>query len=62
MASGVYGKVDMSTATTWTEVVAAPASGVKVVTISVANRNSSAVNISLALRDAAAKSAEASGL
>ena len=59
MASGVYGKVDMSTATTWTEVVAAPATGVKVVTVSVANRTSSAVNISLALRDAAANVTDA---
>ena len=53
MASGVYGKVDLSSATTWTEVVAAPASGIKVVTISVANRTAAAINVSLALRDGA---------
>ena len=52
MASGVYGKQDV-TASTWTEVVAAPASGIKVVTLSVANRTGSAINISVALRDAA---------
>ena len=53
MASGVYGKVDMSSATTWTEIVAAPATGVKVVTVSVANRTAAAINVSLALRDTA---------
>ena len=52
MASGVYGKQDVA-ATTWPEIVAAPASGIKVVTLSVANRTGSAVNISVALRDAA---------
>ncbi len=53
MASGVYGKVDVASATTWTEVVAPPASGIKVVTISIANRTAAAIQIKVALRDAA---------
>ena len=61
MASGVYGKQDV-TASTWTEVVAAPASGIKVVTLSVANRTGSAINISVALRDAAANVTDADHL
>ena len=47
---------------TWTEVVAAPASGIKVVTLSVANRTGSAINISVALRDAAANVTDADHL
>tara|TARA_B100001250_G_scaffold413677_1_gene448599 strand:+ start:615 stop:932 length:318 start_codon:yes stop_codon:yes gene_type:complete len=62
MASGVYGKVDVSSATTWTEVVAAPASGIKVVTLSVANRTGAAVTVSVALRDAAANVTDADHL
>ena len=61
MASGVYGKQDVA-ATTWTEIVAAPASGIKVVTLSVANRTGSAINISVALRDAAANVTDADHL
>ena len=53
MASGVYGKVDLSSATTWTEVVAAPASGVKVVTINISNRTAAPITARIALRDAA---------
>ena len=52
MASGVYGKVDVSTANTWTEVVAASA-GTKVVTLNVANRQAAATTVRVALRDAA---------
>ena len=62
MASGVFGKVDVSSATTWTEVVAAPASGIKVVTLNVANRTGDAVNVSVALRDAAANVTDADHL
>jgi len=40
MASGVYGKADLA-ATTWTEIVAAPTSGVKVASVSICNRSSS---------------------
>ena len=61
MASGVYGKTDVA-ATTWTEVVAAPASGIKVVTLSVANRTGSAIAISVALRDAAGNVTDADHL
>ena len=61
MASGVYGKQDV-TASTWTEVVAAPTSGIKVVTLSVANRTGSAINISVALRDAAGNVTDADHL
>lgn len=59
MASGVFGKVDISSATTWTEVVAAPASGIKVVTLNVANRTAAEVLVSVALRDAAANVTDA---
>ena len=51
MASGVYGKVDVSSASTWTEVVAASA-GTKVATITIANRQSTATTVRVALRDA----------
>ena len=51
MASGVYGKVDVSSASTWTEVVAASA-GTKVATINVVNRQASATTVRIALRDA----------
>ena len=51
MASGVYGKVDVSSANTWTEIVAAT-SGVKVVTLNVVNRQSAATTVRVALRDA----------
>ena len=61
MASGVYGKIDV-TASTWTEVVAAPATPIQVVTLSVANRTGSAINISVALRDAAANVTDADHL
>lgn len=52
MASGVYGKVDVSSATTWTEVVAASA-GTKVATLNVVNRQAAATTVRIALRDAA---------
>ena len=51
MASGVYGKVDVSSASTWTEVVAASA-GTKVATITIANRQAAATSVRIALRDA----------
>ena len=51
MASGVQGKVDVSSANTWTQIVAATA-GVKVVTLNVVNRQSSATTVRVALRDA----------
>ena len=51
MASGVYGKVDVSSSSTWTEVVAASA-GTKVVTLNVANRQAAATTVRVALRDA----------
>lgn len=53
MASGIFGKVDLSSATTWTEIVAAPGSGVKVATLNVANRTASPVTVRVAVRDAA---------
>jgi len=52
MASGVYGKVDVSSASTWTQVVAA-SSTVKVVTLNIVNRQSTATTVRVALRDAA---------
>ena len=52
MASGLYGKVDVSSASTWTEVVAASA-GTKVATITIANRQAAATTVRVALRDAA---------
>tara|TARA_Y100000991_G_C21943967_1_gene336631 strand:- start:551 stop:862 length:312 start_codon:yes stop_codon:yes gene_type:complete len=52
MASGVYGKVDVSSAGTWTEVVAASA-GTKVATLNVVNRQGAATTVRVALRDAA---------
>ena len=51
MASGVYGKVDVSSASTWTEVVAASA-GTKVATINVVNRQAADTTVRIALRDA----------
>ena len=51
MASGVYGKVDVSSASTWTEVVAASA-GTKVATLNVVNRQTLATTVRIALRDA----------
>ena len=50
MASGVYGKVDVSSASTWTEVVAASA-GTKVATLNVVNRQTAATTVRGALRD-----------
>ena len=52
MASGVQGKVDVSSANTWTQVVAA-SSTVKVVTLNVVNRQSTSTTVRVALRDAA---------
>lgn len=49
MASGVYGKVDVAAASTWETVVAPPASGVKVTTLNVCNRNGSDVLVRIAL-------------
>ena len=51
MASGVYGKVDVSSANTWTEVVAASA-GIKVATITIVNRQATDTTVRVALRDA----------
>ena len=51
MASGVYGKVDVSSASTWTEVVAASA-GTKVATLNIVNRQGTATTVRVALRDA----------
>jgi len=51
MASGVYGKVDVSSASTWTEVVAASA-GTKVATLNIVNRQAAATTVRVALRDA----------
>ena len=48
MASGVYGKSDL-TAATWTEIVAPPASGVKVTTLNVVNRTDANRKIRVAL-------------
>jgi len=52
MASGVYGKVDVSSASTWTEIVAASA-GTKVATLNVVNRQGAATTVRVALRDTA---------
>ncbi len=48
MASGVYGKSDL-TATTWTEIVAPPVSGVKVTTLNVVNRSDANRKVRVAL-------------
>tara|TARA_B100000945_G_C20089567_1_gene460624 strand:+ start:292 stop:606 length:315 start_codon:yes stop_codon:yes gene_type:complete len=49
MASGVYGKVNVS-ATTWTEVVAPPTAGnTKVTTLNVCNRGAGSVTVQIAL-------------
>lgn len=53
MASGVYSKVDVSNATTWTAVVAAPTSGTKVTTLNIVNRTASSATIRVALASAA---------
>ena len=49
MASGVYAKVDVSSASTWTTVVAPPAAGVKVATVTLCNRTGSNLSVRLAL-------------
>ena len=48
MASGVYGKSDL-TATTWTEIVAPPVSGVKVTTLNIVNRSDANRKVRVAL-------------
>ena len=48
MASGVYGKSDL-TAATWTEIVAPPASGVKVTTLNIVNRSDANRKVRVAL-------------
>jgi len=48
MASGVYGKSDL-TATTWTEIVAPPTSGVKVTTLNLVNRSDANRKVRVAL-------------
>tara|TARA_B100001996_G_scaffold249736_1_gene193621 strand:+ start:418 stop:729 length:312 start_codon:yes stop_codon:yes gene_type:complete len=48
MASGVYGKSDLS-ATTWTEIVAPPATGVKVTTLNIVNRSDANRKVRVAL-------------
>ena len=48
MASGVYGKSDLS-ATTWTEIVAPSVSGVKVTTLNVVNRSDANRKVRVAL-------------
>ena len=61
MASGVYGKVDVSSASTWTEVVPASA-GTKVATLNVVNRQGAATTVRVALRDAAGNVTDADGI
>ena len=61
MASGVYGKVDVSSANTWTQIVAATA-GVKVVTLNIVNRQSTATTVRVALRDAAGNVTDADSI
>lgn len=46
--SGVFGKQNLS-ATTWTDVVLAPTSGTRVVTLNVCNRNSVSVTVRVAV-------------
>ncbi len=58
MASGVYGKVDVSSANTWTEVVAASA-GTKVVTLNVVNRQAAATTVRVSLADTTGNAADA---
>ena len=48
MASGVYGKADLAD-TTWTEIAAAPTSGVKVTSVSICNRTAAEVTVRLAV-------------
>ena len=48
MASGVYGKADLA-ATTWTEIAAAPTSGVKVTSVSICNRTAAEITVRLAI-------------
>ena len=50
MASGVYAKVDVASASTWETLLAPATSGeIKVCTVNICNRTSSAVQIRLAL-------------
>ena len=49
MASGVYAKVDVTSAATWTTVVAPPASGIKVTTVTLCNRTGGNLTVRLAL-------------
>lgn len=48
MASGVYGKADL-TASTWTTLVAAPTAGTKVCTVNLSNRTGSSITVRIAL-------------
>ena len=58
MASGVYGKSALA-ATTMTEIVAAPNSGIKIASVSVCNRTSSDLTLRLAIAGAAGSVADA---
>jgi len=49
MASGVYAKVDISSANTWITAVGPAASGVKVTTLNLANRTGADIKIRVAL-------------
>lgn len=49
MASGVYAKVDVSSATTWVTAVSPAAAGVKVTTLNLVNRNAVDVKVRVAL-------------
>ena len=54
MASGVYGKVHISSASTWTEVVAPPTgTDTKVTTLSLCNSDAAATTVSVSLSDTA---------
>ena len=49
MASGVYAKVDVSSASTWVTLVAPPSSGIKVTTVTLCNRTGSELLARLAI-------------
>lgn len=49
MASGVYGKVDISAANTWETLLAPPTSGNKVTTVNLVNRTAANIKVRIAL-------------
>lgn len=51
MASGVYAKVDITNANTWTTLVAPPSSGNKVTTVNLVNRTAGNVKVRIALAE-----------